>query len=208
MQPPFLAKAIYFMPIRADDATGSNALQTAFATVLAALPRVQPGGLEGTPARAAELWLKHLLRGEGRDLNAALGRGVPSTASAPVAVSGMGVHLICPHHLTVACGTADVAYVPAGRIVGLGRLSHLVEMATSRLVLQEDATESIATALEISLAPAAVMVIIEARHPCHTILHPRSHAAQTQTWALRGPPSSRKKLERLIQTPRRKSQRE
>src|SRR5512141_241924 len=108
-------------------------LRAAFAELTAALGVPPDPELARTPARAAELWARHLVAGAGVDLASTLGEATPSKSTAPVSLFGLGVHLVCPHHLTVAFGQAHVAYVPGGRIVGFGALARLVAAATSRL---------------------------------------------------------------------------
>ncbi|MEE8408582.1 MAG: GTP cyclohydrolase I [Myxococcota bacterium] len=144
------------------------------------------GELRQTPSRAATLWSEHLLAGEGADLGELLGRGSRSKARAPVLLLDVGVHLVCPHHLTVAFGQAHVAYLPGGRLAGFGALARLINACTARLILQEDAAAMISTALVERLGARAAVAVIEARHPCHNVLHARSHRARAVTWGRHG----------------------
>ena len=64
-----------------------------------------------------------------------------------VVVGGLRFHAMCPHHLLPYRGVAHVAYLPAGKLVGFGRLAELVDCFTKRLTLQERATHQIADAL-------------------------------------------------------------
>jgi GTP cyclohydrolase I len=63
-------------------------------------------------------------------------------------------------------GRAHVAYRPAGRVVGISKLSRLVDAYARRLQLQERLTGQIADALETALRPRGVAVVIEATHGC------------------------------------------
>jgi GTP cyclohydrolase I len=171
-------------------------LRAAFAELTSALGVPPDPELARTPARAADLWANHLLAGEGVDLASTLGDAAPSRSTAPVSLFGLGVHLVCPHHLTVAFGRAHVAYVPGGRIVGFGALARLVDAATSRLTLQEDATVAVATTLVEALGASAAVAVIDAVHPCHNVLHARSHGAHAVTWASQGAPAAARRLER------------
>lgn len=139
-----------------------------------------------TPSRAAALWTEHLTAGHNVDLRTVLGPALASEQRAPIVIEPMGFHLVCPHHLTIASGTASIAYWPQGHIVGFGRLAKLVELATSRLALQEDVAHDIAHALMQALDAKAVAVRLRAEHLCHTVLHPRSHGAKASTWGLLG----------------------
>lgn len=171
-------------------------LRAAFAELTAALGMPLDPELRRTPDRAAELWARHLVAGTGIDLASTLGETAQSASTAPVSLFGLGVHLVCPHHLTVAFGQAHVAYVPGGRIVGFGALARLVAAATSRLTLQEQATELVAATLVGHLGARAAVAVIDAVHPCHNVLHARSHRAHAVTWAATGEPAAARRLER------------
>ena len=163
-------------------------LTAAFTEMLAVLGAERDPEMRHTAERAASLWLDHLVAGQGRDLGRILGRGAPSASHSPVSLFDIGVHLVCPHHLTVAFGQAHVAYIPNGRVVGFGALARLVAAATARLSLQEDATDCIAATLVEHLGAAAAVAVIVAVHPCHNVIHPRSHQARAATWAVHGDP--------------------
>jgi GTP cyclohydrolase I len=72
----------------------------------------------------------------------------------------------CEHHLAPIVGHAHVAYRPNGRVVGISKLSRLVDAYARRLQLQERLTRQIARTLDKSLAPRGVAVVIEATHGC------------------------------------------
>jgi GTP cyclohydrolase I len=72
----------------------------------------------------------------------------------------------CEHHMAPITGRAHVAYRPAGRVVGISKLSRLVDAYARRLQLQERLTSQIADALETALQPRGVAVVIEATHGC------------------------------------------
>jgi GTP cyclohydrolase I len=72
----------------------------------------------------------------------------------------------CEHHLAPIMGKAHVAYRPDGRVVGISKLSRLVDAFARRLQLQERLTNQVARTLEEGLKPKGVAVIIEASHAC------------------------------------------
>ena len=74
----------------------------------------------------------------------------------------------CEHHLAPITGKAHVAYRPNARVVGISKLSRLVDAFARRLQLQERLTNQIARALDDVLQPRGVAVIIEASHGCMT----------------------------------------
>jgi GTP cyclohydrolase I len=83
-----------------------------------------------------------------------------------VAVRDIPFYSLCEHHLLPFFGTCHVAYVPAGRVVGLSKIPRLVEVFAHRLQLQERMTREIAEALASTVRPAGVGVVVEARHLC------------------------------------------
>ena len=72
----------------------------------------------------------------------------------------------CEHHLAPIVGKAHVAYRPDGKVVGISKLSRLVDAYARRLQLQERLTNQVARALEEVLQPLGVAVVIEATHGC------------------------------------------
>jgi GTP cyclohydrolase I len=90
----------------------------------------------------------------------------------------------CEHHLAPIMGKAHVAYRPAGRVVGISKLSRLVEAFARRLQLQERLTGEVARALEEGLKPRGVAVIIEASHACMSTRGVNQHGVSmvTKCW--------------------------
>jgi GTP cyclohydrolase IA len=106
--------------------------------------------LQGTPARVVEAYSNELLSGYGVDVKALLLDGealVPGKHSGFVALRGIAVSTICPHHLLLSHGSATVAYRPGKRLFGLGTLAALVNAFARRLSLQETIGEKVVQAL-------------------------------------------------------------
>ena len=74
----------------------------------------------------------------------------------------------CEHHMVPIIGKAHVAYMPHRRVVGISKLARLVEAYSTRLQLQEKLTSQIANAINDTLRPKGVAVLIEAEHGCMT----------------------------------------
>ena len=91
-----------------------------------------------------------------------------------------------PHHLLPFTGVAHVAYLPAGRIVGLSKLARIVDHFARRLQLQERLTGQVADWLHEYLDPKGVGVVLEAEHTCVSLRGVHKRGARTVTWALRG----------------------
>ncbi|MEO7094157.1 MAG: GTP cyclohydrolase I [Polyangiales bacterium] len=125
--------------------------------------------LRGTGSRVAALFADELLDGHGKDVNALFADAIPAGRSTPlVVVRRLATHVVCPHHLTLGSGWADVAYLPRDRVLGLGTVAQIVDAHCHRLVLQEDACQAIARAFVDRLDAHAAMCRLELRHGCLT----------------------------------------
>lgn len=92
----------------------------------------------------------------------------------------------CEHHLAPFFGSAHIAYIPNGRIVGLSKLSRLLEIFSRRLQVQERLTAQVADSLMEHLEPLGVAVLITARHLCMESRGIQKQGHTTETSALRG----------------------
>jgi GTP cyclohydrolase IA len=95
-------------------------------------------------------------------------------------------HSLCQHHLMPFTGVAHVAYLPAGRIVGLSKLARILDHFARRLQVQERLTCQVADWLHDHLDPKGVGVVIEAEHTCMSLRGVHKPGARTVTSALRG----------------------
>ncbi len=88
------------------------------------------------------------------------------TGEEMVVVRDIEIYSLCEHHMLPFFGRAHVAYIPNGRVIGLSKLPRLVDVFAKRLQVQERLTLQVAEALQETLAPRGVGVVIEARHLC------------------------------------------
>jgi GTP cyclohydrolase I len=103
-----------------------------------------------------------------------------------VLVRDIDLYSLCEHHLLPFFGRAHIAYIPAGRIVGLSKLPRLVEMYARRLQVQERLTMEIASTIEQVLRPKGVAVVVEAIHLCMLMRGVEQRNAFAITSSLRG----------------------
>ena len=92
----------------------------------------------------------------------------------------------CEHHLLPFYGKAHIAYIPNGKVVGLSKLARTVDVYARRPQIQEKMTSQVADALEESLNPRGVMVMIEAEHTCMTMRGIKKPGSKTVTTVARG----------------------
>ena len=83
-----------------------------------------------------------------------------------VVVKDIAFYSLCEHHMLPFFGHVHVGYLPKGKVVGLSKIPRLVEVYAHRLQLQEQMTKAIAEALNGTLEPRGVGVVVEARHLC------------------------------------------
>ena len=125
------------------------------------------GGLEETPKRVLKAW-KDWTSGYGVDPASVLKTFEDGAESYDqmIVVKDIPFYSHCEHHMAPFFGTATIAYIPNGKIVGLSKLSRLLDVFARRLQVQERLTSQIADALMEHLKPLGCGVVIQARHMC------------------------------------------
>jgi GTP cyclohydrolase I len=126
-------------------------------------------GLAGTPDRVVRAY-EEFFAGYFEDPKAMLATTFEETDSYDEMVLLRDIRLEshCEHHMVPIIGKAHVAYLPAGRVVGISKLARVVEAFARRLQIQETLTAQIADTIEEVLRPRGVAVVIEAAHQCMT----------------------------------------
>jgi len=83
-----------------------------------------------------------------------------------VIVKDIEIYSLCEHHMVPFIGKAHVAYIPDKYITGLSKIARVVEIYARRLQVQERLTMQIKEAINDTLKPLGVAVVIEAQHLC------------------------------------------
>jgi len=123
-------------------------------------------GLVGTPERVHRMYTE-LTAGYHVDPVRLIHNAVFDVAySEMVVVKDIPFYSLCEHHLLPFFGTAAVAYIPRGRVIGLSKIPRVVEMYARRLQVQERLTQQVAEFLQDCLEPQGVGVVMEATHLC------------------------------------------
>ena len=142
-------------------------------------------GVLDTPARVARAY-DEWFAGYAIDPRALLERVFSEAEDYEETVLLKGIPLVstCEHHLAPITGVAHVAYRPRCRVVGISKLSRLVDAYARRLQLQERLTNQIARTLDEVLQPKGVAVVIEASHGCMSTRGVNQHGVSmvTKCW--------------------------
>lgn len=144
-------------------------------------------GLSDTPARILKSWTE-LFAGYRQSPDSILSTTFDEVDGYQeiVLLRGIPFHSTCEHHWLPFEGTAHVAYLPNGRVVGLSKLARLVDCFARRLQIQERLTQQIVDSLMAHLAARGAAVLIEARHSCMSCRGIRKEGASMLTAAYAG----------------------
>ena len=142
-------------------------------------------GLKKTPERVARMYAE-LLSGMHEDPKKHLQSTFTENYDEIVLLRDIPFYSICEHHLMPFIGSAHVAYLPTGRVLGISKLARIVDCFARRLQTQERLTFQIADFLMESLKSQGVAVIIESSHSCMTIRGIKKPGSVMVTSALRG----------------------
>ena len=83
-----------------------------------------------------------------------------------VKINDISLTSTCEHHFVTIDGVARVAYVPAGKVIGLSKINRIVRFFGQRPQVQERLTRQILVALQVLLETEDVAVAIDATHYC------------------------------------------
>jgi GTP cyclohydrolase IA len=144
-------------------------------------------GLVDTPTRVAKAY-RELFAGYDMDPEDVLGRTFEEVAGYDdmVLVKDIPFFSHCEHHMVPIIGKAHVAYLPNGRVLGLSKIARVVEIYGRRLQTQEAMTAQIATAIDETLRPRGVAIMIEAEHMCMAMRGVQKQGSTTLTTTFTG----------------------
>jgi GTP cyclohydrolase I len=146
----------------------------------------QREGLQSTPRRVARMY-GELLSGYQVDPQALVNGALFEVRyDEMVIVRDIEFYSLCEHHMLPFIGRAHVAYIPAGKVLGLSKIPRVVDMYARRLQVQERMTRQIADFLRDLLKPQGVAVVIEAMHLCSMMRGVKKHDARMTTSAMHG----------------------
>jgi GTP cyclohydrolase I len=124
-------------------------------------------GLKDTPKRVVDAY-REWFRGYDENPADELSRVFEEVSGYDdiVMLKKIDVESHCEHHIAPFLGKAYVAYLPTDAVVGISKIARVVEIFAKRLQTQETMTSQIAHAIEETLKPRGVAVLIDAEHQC------------------------------------------
>ena len=123
-------------------------------------------GLINTPKRVSQMYID-LLSGYNLDIEKLLNNAIFTSENEDmIVVKDIEFFSLCEHHIIPFFGTAHVAYIPDGKIIGLSKIPKLVQSLSKKLQVQENLTSEISKILNKILIPQGVGVVLKGTHLC------------------------------------------
>ncbi|WP_373235803.1 GTP cyclohydrolase I FolE [Cohaesibacter celericrescens] len=144
-------------------------------------------GLLDTPKRVVRAY-EDLYHGYREDPSAPLARTFEEVNGYKdmVLLRDVEFYSACEHHMVPFFGKAHIAYYPRNGVVGLSKLARVIDTFARRLQTQETLTSQIMDAIETTLAPRGVALLIEAEHMCMSMRGVQKKGVSTVTSSFTG----------------------
>lgn len=169
-----------------DDALTERLAQSYFEIIEGAGEDPGREGLLKTPVRAGKA-MQFLTQGYNMDAEEILRSAMfAEDYSEMVIVKDIELYSLCEHHLLPFFGKAHVAYIPDGYIVGLSKIPRVIDVFARRFQVQERLTDQVLQAIQTTLNPLGVAVVIEASHMCMMMRGVQKQNSVTTTSAFTG----------------------
>lgn len=153
---------------RLSDADKMKAIEVRFGEIMDILGLdLKDDSLQGTPRRVAKMFVKEIFKGLNPKNEPAITLFENKFQYKQMLVEkNIKLHTFCEHHFLPIYGTAHIAYIANGKVIGLSKLNRIVEYFAKRPQVQERLTVQIAKHLKEVLQTEDVAVYIEAKHMC------------------------------------------
>jgi len=92
----------------------------------------------------------------------------------------------CEHHMLPFFGTFHFAYIPNKKIIGLSKISRLVDFYSAKLQVQERLVKEVIDELEKELDPLGIGITMTGRHMCKEMRGAKKNGGEMTTSDLRG----------------------
>jgi GTP cyclohydrolase I len=151
-------------------------------------------GLRETPERVAKMYeevfagMNYTNEEVAELFNKTFSEGFEVTDSKNVVVlQDIDLFSYCEHHMALMYDMkATVAYIPAGKVIGLSKIARICDMVGRRLQLQERIGRDIADILTEVTGSEDVAVLLEGCHSCMTARGIKKPGSKTLSVELRG----------------------
>ena len=146
----------------------------------------QREGLLKTPLRVSKSW-QYLISGYNQTIDKVVNGAIFNEENQDmIIVKDINYYSLCEHHLLPFMGKVHVGYIPNGKVLGLSKISRIVDIYSKRLQLQERLTHQIANSITDFLNPRGVGVVIEGEHLCMRMRGVQKQNAIMQTSSMTG----------------------
>ena len=143
--------------------------------------------LERTPHRVAKMLVKELFKGLSP-------KNFPSISLVEnqfysgqiISVTNIKVHSTCEHHLVPMIGTADVAYIPNKKVLGLSKINRIVDFFSRRPQVQERLGSQIFDCLSKLLQTPDIAIRLNLEHYCVILRGIQDTESKTSTQIMHG----------------------
>ena len=123
-------------------------------------------GLKRTPERVMKV-LKFLTQGYHTVIEDVVNNAIfTSEVNNMVIARDIEIYSLCEHHMLPFYGRCHIGYIPHKKILGISKLSRIIDVYARRLQIQERLTAQIAREISDTIDPEGVGVVIECRHLC------------------------------------------
>jgi len=122
-------------------------------------------GLKETPDRVIRSY-KELFSGYGQKPEDVIKVFEDGACDEMVIARGIEFVSFCEHHMLPFLGTAHIAYIPNGKVIGVSKLVRLLEIYARRLQIQERLCQQVTKSLDDHLKPKGSACILTAKHLC------------------------------------------
>lgn len=119
-----------------------------------------------TPHRLAKMWVNELFAGRFEPAPKITVFPNRKQVDELIISRNITVMSVCSHHWQPISGTCAIGYIPGDYVLGLSKLSRIVEWFSRRGQIQEELGEQIADFIEDIIKPKALGVVIESKHYC------------------------------------------
>jgi len=143
-------------------------------------------GLRNTPKRVARMYTELLNGYHANPEKIVNGALFNISYDEMVIVRDIEFYSLCEHHLLPFLGHAHIAYMPAGKVIGLSKIPRIVDVFAHRLQVQERLTRQIADLLQELLEPNGVAVVMEGMHLCSMMRGVKKYGARLITSSMQG----------------------